>query len=103
LETHPATGAATAEGRIVVTHPIGLHARPSVKLTKLAKSFEASVRLRAQDGGEWVDAKSIVRVMAMKVKVGETLEFEAEGADAAATVAALIALVERNFDESHAD
>jgi phosphocarrier protein len=88
-----------AEGRIVITHPIGLHARPSVKLTQLAKTFRAAIRLRGQGNGEWVDAKSIVRVMALKVRVGETLLFQADGADAAEAVAALVALVERNFDD----
>ena len=98
------TAAGVTEGRVEVTHPIGLHARPSVKLTKLAKGFESTVRLRTHEagnweGGDWVDAKSIVRVMAMKVKVGQSLEFRAEGSDAAAAVAALTALVRRNFGE----
>ena len=33
-------------GEVVITNPTGLHARPAVKLTKLAKSFAAVVRLR---------------------------------------------------------
>ncbi len=98
----PAGDPGMAEGEIVVTHPIGLHARPSVKLTQLAKTFDASIRLRVLDDGKWVDAKSIVRVMAMKVKVGQTLLVQAEGADAAPAVDALVALVERDFDEQDA-
>ena len=31
---------------VTITHPIGLHARPAVKLTKLAKSFAADIRWR---------------------------------------------------------
>lgn len=93
----------TAAGQAVVSHPIGLHARPSVKLTQLAKTFAAAVRLRAAADDDWVDAKSIVRVMALKVKVGQTLLFEAHGADAAPAVRALIDLVERNFDERAAE
>lgn len=93
----------TVQGRALVSHPIGLHARPSVKLTQLAKTFAAAVRLRAGEEGDWVDAKSIVRVMALKVKVGQFLMFEAHGADAAQAVHALIALVERNFDERAAE
>ena len=31
----------TVEGSVVITHDVGLHARPSVKLTKLAKGFAA--------------------------------------------------------------
>ncbi len=98
----PAGGPDMAEVEIVVTHPIGLHARPSVKLTQLAKTFDASIRMRVLDDGEWVDAKSIVRVMAMKVKVGQTLLVHAEGADAAPAVDALVTLIESDFDESDA-
>lgn len=101
-EIQPAGGPDMAETEIVVTHPIGLHARPSVKLTQLAKTYHASIRLRVLDDGEWVDAKSIVRVMAMKVKVGQTLLVQAEGADAVLAVDALITLVERDFDEQDA-
>jgi len=88
-----------AQGEAVVRDPTGLHARPAVKLTRLAKQFEASVRVRAGSGGEWVNAKSPNRVMKLKARHGETVAFEAEGAGAADAVAALVALVERNFDE----
>ena len=40
-----------AEASIVITHQVGLHARPSVKLTKLAKSFQCEIRVRG-DGVE---------------------------------------------------
>ena len=55
--------------------------------------------MRAGNGGEWVNAKSPNRVMKLKARHGETVSFEAEGADAAEAIGALVALVERNFDE----
>ena len=88
-----------AAASVRITHGVGLHARPSVKLTKLAKGFESEIRLRGGKAGTWVNAKSIVKVMALKVPEGETLFFEADGADAAAAVAALVGLVERDFDD----
>jgi phosphocarrier protein HPr len=88
-----------ASGGAVVRDPTGLHARPAVKLTKLAKQFEAAVRVRVGASGDWVNAKSPNRVMKLKARHGETVSFEAEGADAADAVSALVALVERNFDE----
>ena len=88
-----------AEGRAVVRDPTGLHARPAVKLTKLAKQFEAVVRVQVGGAGEWINAKSPNRVMKLKARYGETLLFEAEGEDADAAAQALVALVERNFDE----
>jgi phosphocarrier protein len=87
-----------AEGQAVIRDPTGLHARPAVKLTKLAKRFEADVQVRG-GGGAWVNAKSPNRVMKLKARHGEVLAFTASGPDAADAVAALVALVERDFDD----
>ena len=83
-------------GSILLTHAVGLHARPSVKLTKLAKGFAARIELAMADSGPWVDAKSIVKVMG-------ALYFRAEGADAVEAVQALTDLVARDFDEGGGD
>ena len=90
-------------GRIVITHNVGLHARPSVKLTKLAKGFVADIEISSDPQGPWIDAKSIVKVMAMKVKQHSTLYVRASGTDAASAVETLISLVSRDFDEAVAD
>lgn len=87
------------EARVLINHEVGLHARPSVKLTKLAKAFQSRIELAIGDGGDWVDAKSIVKVMATKAPKGAVMLVRAEGQDARDAVAALIALVERDFDE----
>ena len=92
-----------ASGAVLLTHAVGLHARPSVKLTKLAKTFQSRIELSPSPGGPWIDAKSIVKVMAAKVPQGVHLHFRAAGDDAATAVAALIGLVERDFDEARAD
>ena len=86
---------------VTITHPVGLHARPAVKFTKLAKTFDAKIRLRGAPDGAWADAKSIVKVMALKLRTGTRLELEAEGPAAAEALAALEALVARDFDEQH--
>ena len=54
------------EASVLMRHEVGLHARPSVKLTKLAKAFELRIDLGLSPDGPWVDAKSIVKVMATK-------------------------------------
>ena len=86
---------------VEITHPTGLHARPAVKFTKLAKSFSAAIRLRKAPDGDWVDAKSVVKVMGLKFRTGTVIELEADGEGADAAIAELKALVERDFDESH--
>ena len=90
----------TAEGSVVITHDVGLHARPSVKLTKLAKGFSATVEIAAAPDGPWIDAKSIVKVMAMKARQNSTLFVRASGDDAQAAVEAVTGLVTRDFDEA---
>lgn len=94
-----------AQAKVLITHDVGLHARPSVKLTKLAKGFGARIVLALAEEGPWVDAKSIVKVMATKAPKGSTLYLRAEGDDAEDAIEALVGLVERDFDEgaTHAD
>lgn len=94
------TGAAST-GAILIAHEVGLHARPSVKLTKLAKTFGSKIELSLSDSGPWIDAKSIVKVMAFKAAKGAVLHFRAVGEDADAAVVALVDLVRRDFDEVH--
>ncbi|MGI9489870.1 MAG: HPr family phosphocarrier protein [Geminicoccaceae bacterium] len=83
-----------------ITHPVGLHARPAIAFTKLAKTFKtADIQIRGHDDQPWIDAKSIVRVMALKLRTGAVLQMRASGADAEAAIKALKGLVIRNFDE----
>ena len=94
---------ANAAAQVEIKHEVGLHARPSVKFTKLAKTFAADVEVALAPEGPWFDAKSIVKVMAAKAPKDTVLYFRAEGDDAAASIAALIALVARDFDEAHGE
>ena len=91
--------AETLTASVLMFHAIGLHARPSVKLTKLAKSHQARIELAARPDGPWIDAKSIVKVMAMKAPADTVLHFRASGSDAAAALAALVRLVEADFED----
>jgi phosphocarrier protein len=94
--------AKTTTGSVVLTHDVGLHARPSVKLTKLAKTFASRIELAVENDGPWIDAKSIVKVMAAKAPKDTVLHFRAEGEDAKAAVDALIRLVASDFEDAPA-
>jgi phosphocarrier protein HPr len=87
-------------GLALLTNATGLHARPSVKLTQLAKSFASTVELGLSAQGPWLDAKRPVQVMRARANKGETLYFRAHGSDANQAVAALVALVEGHFGET---
>ncbi len=62
----------------------GLHARPGAMLVAEAKKFESNIRVANLDGdGKAVNAKSLMKVIALGVKHGHQLQFSAEGPDAA--------------------
>jgi phosphocarrier protein len=96
----PGPGAAA---RTTITHAVGFHARPSVKFTKLAKKFPCAVEVALDEDGPWIDAKSVVKIMALKAPTGASLHIRAIGEKAEAAVEALRALVERDFDEVSGD
>jgi phosphocarrier protein HPr len=89
----------SSRASVVITNEVGLHARPSVRFTKLAKTFAADIRMAIADDGPWIDAKSIVKVMAARAPKGTVLHLRATGEGADAAIAALVSLVERDFDE----
>jgi phosphocarrier protein HPr len=86
-----------AGGSVKLVHAVGMHARPAVKLTKLAKRFRARIAIRVVGVTEWIDAKSVAKVMAMRAPCDSTIEFAATGADAGAAIGALTALVANDF------
>jgi phosphocarrier protein len=92
-----------ARSRALLTHQGGLHARPAIRLTQLAKRFRSKIWIALAAEGPWIDAKSIARVVAMKTPAMATLHFAAEGDDADGAVNALAALVEKDFaaDNGH--
>ena len=92
-------GTTEATASTLLTHAAGLHARPTLKLTMLAKTFAAKIELAIKPEGPWVDAKSVVKVMATKAPKGSILHFRASGEKAAEALAALVALIDRDFDE----
>ena len=84
---------------VTLTNPTGLHARPGVKFTKLAKTFDADITCRALPDGAPFDAKSINKVMKAKAKQGQVLRIEATGPEAQGAVNALAGLVRSGFPD----
>ncbi|MCU0775250.1 MAG: HPr family phosphocarrier protein [Ideonella sp.] len=82
---------------VTISNRLGLHARASAKLTKLAGSFRCDIHLSRN--GRRVNAKSIMGVMMLAAGLGAELEVETEGPDEDAAMEALLALVDGKFGE----
>ncbi len=83
--------------RIQISNKLGLHARASAKLTKLAGGFATEIHLSRN--GRRVNAKSIMGVMMLAAGMGSEIEIECDGADEAQAMAALRALIDGKFGE----
>jgi phosphocarrier protein len=65
---------------VVVTDPVGLHARPIGQIVSLVKAEGVEVTLRRPSGPD-VSASSALRLLAMKVKTGEEIAVVVEALD----------------------
>ncbi len=82
---------------IKVSNKLGLHARASAKLTKLAGSFPCEVWLAK--GERRVNAKSIMGVMMLAAGISSTIEVETQGEREQEAMDALLALINDRFGE----
>lgn len=80
-----------------INNKLGLHARASAKLTKLAGSFACDVWI--SKGERRVNAKSIMGVMMLAAGMGSVVELETNGADEQAAMQAILALIADKFGE----
>jgi phosphocarrier protein HPr len=82
---------------VTISNKLGLHARASAKLTKLAGGFACDVWMSR--GERRVNAKSIMGVMMLAAGLGSVVEIETDGKDEQAALEALVALVNDKFGE----
>jgi phosphocarrier protein len=75
----------------------GLHARASAKVVEAAARFQS--RITISKDGQSVDARSIMGLMMLAASEGSEITIEADGPDAAAALAAIVALAEAKFGE----
>ena len=82
---------------ITISNKLGLHARASAKLTKLAGSYPCDVWL--SKGDRRVNAKSIMGVMMLAAGLGSQLLLETDGEQEQEALDALVALIDDKFGE----
>ena len=80
-----------------ISNKLGLHARASAKLTKLAGSYPCEVWMSRS--GRRVNAKSIMGVMMLAAGIGATVEIETHGEREQEAMEALLALIADKFGE----
>ena len=80
-----------------VVNKLGLHARASAKLTKLAGSFPCEVWIAR--GERRVNAKSIMGVMMLAAGIGSEVILETDGPQEKEAMDALLALLADKFGE----
>ncbi|NBY32812.1 MAG: HPr family phosphocarrier protein [Betaproteobacteria bacterium] len=80
-----------------VINKLGLHARASAKLTKIAGAFPCQVWV--SKGERRVNAKSIMGVMMLAAGIGSEIEIETDGDQEAQAMDALLALLADKFGE----
>ena len=72
---------------ITLTNDVGLHARPAALFVQKATTFASSISV-AKDGNE-ANGKSLLALLKLDVRSGDTVTISAEGPDADAALAAL--------------
>jgi phosphocarrier protein HPr len=82
---------------VTISNRLGLHARASAKLTKLAGAFKCDVHMSRN--GRRVNAKSIMGVMMLAAGAGSEIEIETDGADERTAMEALVAMINDKFGE----
>ncbi len=82
---------------ITISNKLGLHARASAKLTKLAGSFPCEVWI--SKGDRRVNAKSIMGVMMLAAGIGSDVELETDGTQEQEAMDGLLALIADKFGE----
>ncbi len=82
---------------VTISNRLGLHARASAKLTKLAGGFKSEVFMSRN--GRRVNAKSIMGVMMLAAGLGSEVEIETSGPDEQQAMDAITALINDKFGE----
>lgn len=82
---------------VEIINKLGLHARASAKLTKLASQYKCEVWISGNN--RRVNAKSIMGVMTLAASKGTRLRIETDGDDENEAMNALVALINNYFEE----
>lgn len=85
------------ELELQIQNQSGLHARPAAMFAQKASSFKSTIVISKE--GKSANAKSIISIMGLGIKKGDTLFIKIDGPDAAEAGAELTKIVAEKFGE----
>lgn len=80
---------ATATRSTVINDPVGIHARPAAEFAQAVTASGCAVTI-AKEGGNAVPAGSILSIMGLGIKQGDTVVLNVEGDNAEAVADSLV-------------
>ncbi|MGB8650167.1 MAG: HPr family phosphocarrier protein [Mycobacteriales bacterium] len=89
------------ERRVVIGSKVGLHARPAALFVQAAAAAPVQVMI-AKDGGDPVNARSILSVLALDARGGDEVVISADGDGADAALDALVEVLATDHDSAEA-
>ena len=84
--------------RLTIRNDVGLHARPAAQFVEEAGKYQSSIQMRNSTvGSNWVNACSMLAVLALGVEQNHEIELHVEGPDEELAIGALKSLIESNL------
>lgn len=82
---------------VTIVNRLGLHARAATRLVNCASEFSSEIFIRK--GARSVNGKSIMGILTLAAATGTELTIEANGADEARALEAVVRLINNRFGE----
>ena len=84
---------------LVVSNPLGIHARPASVFVQTASGFASDVSVTNLDTSSIADGKSVMSMLMLSAPQGTRIRLDVSGEDAAVAMETLSRLIEEGFNE----
>lgn len=82
---------------VKVLNKVGIHARPASSFVSEASKYVCNITIKK--GENIAPAKSITRILRLRIQMGNTITIECDGPDEEKAISALVKLIESKFGE----
>jgi len=87
---------------ITITNPTGLHLRPAGLFCKQATNYQCKVgfeKVKANGGGDYANAKSVLSVLGSCIKGGDTIRLICDGVDESEAMEGMLTIIRNGLGE----